>query len=69
MDEPFVRIDRVAPTDLPVVLIAVLLSICYIAGILRVWARGYILRTLGWDDLAMLVALVSEVRVSLRNLD
>jgi hypothetical protein len=61
-------VPRASETTIPIgavdysfttpIVVATLLSITWILVCLRAFTRGYILRSFGWDDLFMVIALV-----------
>jgi hypothetical protein len=55
----FLTIDQVPITNSPIVINTIFLTITWSLVGLRAWTRGRILKSFGWDDLAMLFALVS----------
>jgi len=59
-DETLIPIGWVPRSDLPIVLVAVLGSICWMLVALRVFTRSVILKRLGWDDYTMIITLVKQ---------
>jgi hypothetical protein len=52
-------IQRVSTSNLPIFLVAVLGTLSWLIVGLRIFTRAYILRSFGWDDATMIIALVS----------
>jgi hypothetical protein len=57
-DETYIPIATVPHTNIPVVLVSVLGGLAWLTIGLRVFTRTYLIRNFGWDDVAMIAALV-----------
>jgi hypothetical protein len=55
----FIPIAKVSNSSLPLVLPVILLLITWLIFSLRIWTRARIIKFFGWDDKAMVVAIVS----------
>lgn len=58
--DTLVPIGHVDYTNTPIILIAVLLAITWTLVGLRTFTRGFLLRSCGWDDGFMIIALVRD---------
>jgi hypothetical protein len=57
-DEITVPIDMVPHSNIPIVLVGVLGAVAWFAVGLRIFTRAYLIRSFGWDDATMIIALV-----------
>jgi hypothetical protein len=64
-----VSIEEIPFHDAPVMYVGVLGILAWIAVLLRLYTRTRILRSLGWDDYTMVMALVSKTLRTIEKAD